>query len=232
MSLSKPTSPHRLVLWPALKALPGATWALFRESYKRCLLVLSIGLAGSFGLSIFEKSIQESYLVVAPGTAWHILAEYASWWGKLENGLAVLILGWLALAVAGKRLRDQVAVLALLWGQVVAGVLVNLGKSGLGRARPNRGVEDGFYGPTTDYIYQSFPSGHTTAAFALGVTFAVLRPRWWPLAILYASLVGWSRMALHVHHPSDVLMGAFLGSLCGWLCGKAGRQVEDRLIPI
>lgn len=229
MSLVGPKPTHGIVLLATLRQLPGATWEMVQATYGRVTLILALGLGTSFILSFFEDAFQIRYLILTPGTGWHIFADYVSWWGKLDHGLSVILLGWLVLAIYGKRARSQIAVLTLLWGQLVAGILVNIGKSGLGRARPNRGVADGFYGPTLDYTYQSFPSGHTTAAFAIAVAFLVLRPKAWPLALLYAGLVGWSRLALHVHHPSDVLMGAILGSVCGWLCGQAGLATERKI---
>jgi undecaprenyl-diphosphatase len=65
----------------------------------------------------------------------------------------------------------------------------------------------------------SFPSGHTNEAFAMAVAFSLLVPKRKfviPLFI-WASLVAYSRMALGVHYPSDVIGGMIIGSLIGWL---------------
>jgi membrane-associated phospholipid phosphatase len=65
----------------------------------------------------------------------------------------------------------------------------------------------------------SFPSGHTLEAFAMVVAFSILVPKrklFIPLFI-WASVVAYSRMALGVHYPSDVLGGMVIGSFIGWV---------------
>ncbi len=60
----------------------------------------------------------------------------------------------------------------------------------------------------------SFPSGHTIAAFSIATVFAERypKPRWHVfLAYGLASLVGFSRVPLQSHFPSDVFAGAALG---------------------
>jgi membrane-associated phospholipid phosphatase len=59
----------------------------------------------------------------------------------------------------------------------------------------------------------SFPSGHTTETFAIATTIALLfRRRMVQVAVFtWALLVGYSRIALGVHYPSDVLGGMLIG---------------------
>ena len=61
----------------------------------------------------------------------------------------------------------------------------------------------------------SFPSGHTTSAFALATVFAVYFKRKYLSVLLLAAaaLVGYSRIYLAQHFPADVLGGAFTGIL-------------------
>ena len=66
----------------------------------------------------------------------------------------------------------------------------------------------------------SFPSGHTTGAFAVMgcVGFYYKNNGLILLALFFASLVGLSRIMLGVHWPIDVLIGAALG----WVCASLG----------
>ena len=85
----------------------------------------------------------------------------------------------------------------------------------------------------------SFPSGHTMETFAMA--FAITRVfRIKAVRIIlfsWACLVGYTRMALGVHYPSDVAGGAILGMLSGFLIPYlyyqiigwfAGRTLPDR----
>jgi diacylglycerol kinase family enzyme/membrane-associated phospholipid phosphatase len=62
----------------------------------------------------------------------------------------------------------------------------------------------------------SFPSGHSAAAFAGAFLFGAHAPAWSPLFYVLATAVGFSRVYLGVHYPSDVVIGAIFGaSLAG-----------------
>jgi len=67
-------------------------------------------------------------------------------------------------------------------------------------------------------VYQpssySFPSGHTSAAFSSAVALSRAYPKWYVIApsLLWSGAVGYSRMYLGVHNPSDVAVGALLGA--------------------
>lgn len=80
-----------------------------------------------------------------------------------------------------------------------------------------------------------FPSGHTATSFAVG-TVAVLvggrrRLAWTAaVAILAASLIGFSRVYMADHWPLDVLGGALVGLLCAFAAmamARAGHPFAD-----
>jgi undecaprenyl-diphosphatase len=60
--------------------------------------------------------------------------------------------------------------------------------------------------------YRSFPSGHTSGAFAFAVLMIALFGRWYWLTLIPAVLVALSRVYLGVHFPLDTMVGAFVGS--------------------
>ncbi|NMB45407.1 MAG: phosphatase PAP2 family protein [Firmicutes bacterium] len=63
----------------------------------------------------------------------------------------------------------------------------------------------------------SFPSGHTTASFAVGISYALAFPGYSLLWVVWAALVGWSRIYVGVHYPTDVLAGSLVGTLFAYI---------------
>lgn len=61
----------------------------------------------------------------------------------------------------------------------------------------------------------SFPSGHTMISFAAATVIFNINKKWGVGAFVLASLIGFSRLYLYVHYPSDVIVGAIFGVLVG-----------------
>jgi membrane-associated phospholipid phosphatase len=113
---------------------------------------------------------------------------------------------------------------AVLLASAVTGIL----KGTLGRARPfvvsdTNPHDFRFGGGFTSSDRQSFPSGHTTTAFAAAAAVTSEMRRLHPQAVWYvgpvlyggATLVGLSRMYHNKHWASDVVLGAAIGTFGG-----------------
>ncbi len=76
----------------------------------------------------------------------------------------------------------------------------------------------------------SFPSGHTTSAFAMATALTLSYQKWYVAlpAYAYAGMVGYSRMRLGVHFPTDVLGGMAIGIGSGILVWQLDRLINDK----
>lgn len=126
---------------------------------------------------------------------------------------------WWALAVGGlfsvwfnRRLLGRLIVTL-----IIAQILVEAFKLVVGEVRP-----DGRF-------FNSFPSGHTTVSFAFA-TLMSAHFRWGWLWLLFATVVGISRVLTRAHWWHDVVGGAALGyiiaiAICRWaFCGEANLE--------
>lgn len=74
----------------------------------------------------------------------------------------------------------------------------------------------------------SFPSGHTTGAFALATSVSMVFPKWYIIlpSFVWAASIGYSRLDLGVHYPTDILAAALIGSGTSYLCYKANKWLR------
>ena len=114
---------------------------------------------------------------------------------------------------------------------VVAGVISSTLKMTVQRARPYATYPDIIYQKTETGSY-SFPSGHTNFAFTTATSLTLAFPKWYVIvpAYSYAAAVGYSRMNLGVHYPSDVLTGALIGAGSSLLSWKAQKWINKKRI--
>ncbi len=76
----------------------------------------------------------------------------------------------------------------------------------------------------------SFPSGHTTSAFVTATSLSLAFPKWYVIVPSYAwaGAVGYSRMHLGVHYPSDVAAGAIIGAGSAFLTYKINKWLSQK----
>jgi undecaprenyl-diphosphatase len=60
----------------------------------------------------------------------------------------------------------------------------------------------------------SFPSAHAGFSFMMATLLAHWFPRYRILFFIVAAFIGWTRIYLGVHYPTDVIAGALLGYAC------------------
>lgn len=81
-----------------------------------------------------------------------------------------------------------------------------------------------------------FVSSHAANAFGMAVLVTLLLKnhfRWIGWVLLpWAAVVAYSRVYLGVHYPGDIIVGAMLGILCGYMAFFIFRFTSKRLLPI
>lgn len=75
----------------------------------------------------------------------------------------------------------------------------------------------------------SFPSGHTASSFTAAFIIFYHQRKIGIFALILASLIGFSRIYLFCHYPSDVLGGVFLAFLISIFTIKACKFYEAKL---
>ena len=117
------------------------------------------------------------------------------------------------LAAPKTRKTGYAAALSLIFGAIVTNLLL---KNIVARPRPFAEIEALIPMITKPKDF-SFPSGHTTASFAVALVMLRMLPKKFGIpAVVLAALVAFSRLYLGVHYPTDVLTGfviALVGSM-------------------
>ncbi len=182
--------------------------------------------AATGGVMLLDEKIRES--IGVPGRedynrdVWDIPTLYGDGIGVLTAGAGIYLAG-LASGEKDVRTTGRMVVEGLLSSAIATYSLRFI----TGRSRPFTGDGPGRFGWFgTSHAHQSFPSGHTTAAFALSTVLAERIGTTWSRIGFY-SVATWtavSRVKNDRHWGSDVVLGAAIG----FSAGLAAVRGEER----
>ncbi len=142
----------------------------------------------------------------------------------------MLVMPAILVAVARLDRRRRLILKRVLLAMFLAWLFQGVGKTTVERLRPVKyesedwaGMWQGVWLAPRPAAHSAFPSGHTTVAFAFGLTLAWFYPplRW--LLLLLAAGCGLSRLAHGAHWASDCWAGAWLGFAASWLALRLHR---------
>ena len=141
-----------------------------------------------------------------------------------NNGLLWIVLAGIFLVIKKYRKCGITLSFGLVCSLLIGNLLL---KNIISRSRPcwiNNDV-DMLIAIPKDY---SFPSGHTLCCFIAAVIIFSYDKRFGIPAFLVAAAVGFSRMYLYVHFPSDVLGGMIIGVLIGIISVLLMKKLMDK----
>ncbi len=187
-------------------------------------LGLTLGALGLLALPFDLPLTQAALALDLPKTIAKLI-RLSEAWSHGYGAAAILI----SVFVLDRAARSEMP--RLVAGTILGGLLANLTKLAVARARPRAfdldgNVLDSFLGffplglgPSTQ---ESFPSAHAATGFALCVVLSWRYPhgRW--LFLAFAIVSGAQRLFAEAHYPSDVLIGGALGCLGARACLPGG----------
>ena len=137
-----------------------------------------------------------------------------------------------AQAIAGGVMHDDEQIRYAVGSLAAVGITFGL-KEGIKHIAQRQRPYERYPGYIEPYYHPdsySMPSGHTALAFNTATTLTLQYRRWYISvpAYLWATAVGYSRINLGVHYPTDVLAGAALGALSAWATYELNKFIWDK----
>ena len=147
-----------------------------------------------------------------------------------NHGIIVIALILLTLFFKSERKTFFTAALGLILGSLVTIVLL---KPFIMRPRPYVSIEELAALVDMSSDPNSFPSGHTTAVFAMAMGWQLASEKKWLKIFgwILAVLMAFSRLYVGVHYPTDVLAGALIGmagSFAAWQIVKRAYAAFEK----
>jgi undecaprenyl-diphosphatase len=140
-----------------------------------------------------------------------------SGWILVPVGVPLVLMTLLASPALDQMSRAVLAMVAVRLGFVfvavgLPGLVSTIVKRWIGRVRPSDAGPFAYEPFSWRPEYASFPSGHSTTAFAALVAIGVIFPRLRPVLWVYALAIAASRVMVSAHYSSDVIAGAAFGA--------------------
>lgn len=147
-----------------------------------------------------------------------------------EYGILFMLLSAIFLCVPKTRRVGVYTAIALALGTILCNVIL---KPIVHRPRPGDYQLEHF-GIVIDLLVKrptdfSFPSGHTIAAFEFAIAAMYANKKIGIPFLVLAFLVGFARMYLYVHYPTDVIAAGVLGVLMGCTGAYLGEKIIEGL---
>lgn len=182
------------------------------------LLLVSLIIFGLAIFSYFWIDSQVPFYIQMHFSASAIqCAQDFSSFGNAVYPLSVFALGFVFFYCVKKNKKIGFGFLYLMISIAVSGVICDVLKGLLGRARPElllaHPSQYGFYFWKFQAAFWSFPSGHSTVLGSYAMGLALLLPRYQVVLILSGFLLASCRIVALDHYPSDVLVGFYLGCI-------------------
>ncbi len=188
---------------------------LDRALWPRALVRLSLGAVGTVVVWLVAD---EPVLAWAEGVQSDFTEDVVRIVNRFGGGMnpALVVAFFLVAGVAYRERRWVSYAIAMGISGLAAGIVAQVVKQLVGRARPELWLGPAHYAPGSS---TSFPSGHTVGAFALaGVLVLASRSRSMRvIAFLLAMAVGMSRILAFRHWASDVFASMVLGLVTAWV---------------
>ena len=190
-----------------------------------------------FGLARLDLPITKYVRSVTIHLPWDQLTmpwmAFTSNWGDwIGQGWRLVFLSLFLLAMAWAFEKPDIKRVAIqtLIAHGIAALLANVLKHLIGRPRP-KFVHSGDWQMSFSLVsgLDSFPSGHSTASFAIATVLAKRFPVVGPVCLGIALFVGISRVLRGSHFPTDVMGGAVIGILSGCVAAAPLRQWRSSL---